>query len=891
MTRSLLVAAGWLCLALTASAQPKAEPSTASATITLKDVDVGELLAKANVNLGYKVGGKVTVKASLTVELGDATSAKAYTIRGSVTSAELALEGMRVRDLSADVVYVDGKLTLTGLRATLPPDAGGTPGEIRGTATAAVEPRGDLVATLDLAAVPLGELFKALPGGLPVAGAVTGKAQFRSPLDDVSDPAKWVASADLSAGQLILFDRTVSDPKVKLAVADGRAKLTDVSAAVEGVPLTADATLALAGKFPFTATVRTQPREVGELQKLVPELEIGVPVRGKLASDSTITGTLVPFSVAASGSVSATELTAADIPGGKLSAKWAVKPERITVTDLSAEIFRGKLAGSVDVPRRADQAGDIKLTFADIDSGAVGKAFPKIPVRLTGQVSGTVAGTIPVAKPNQDRAVAADVTVTADRLTVQGIPAEKLTGKVSLEGTAVKYDLEGKALGGSFEVNGRYPEAKKEEPEGKGMLSLRRIDLARLVEALQLKGVPLKGRLDLFFEFSPDLQDGSGRYTFRGLGWGRSRFIPELGGRIRLRNGSFELVDSVGPVAGGTVRARVRASLEDPARNFFRFDVERADLGRLLQVFTDRPDLIEGGASLIVRGRLYPEFRATGSFGLTRGKVAGLTATDVRVPFTVTVRAGGGQVTVRDATGTIGNGRVTAHLESSWGASGRLTGQVKFTNVQVGNVLADLRQSNYFGSARVTGRIDLGGEGVRTSDDVTARVVMAIAQAGVRELPVLNTISPFVPPTAVLKPFDTGELRGRLARGVFRLERLTLANPTSDLYADGTIGLNGRLDLAVIVRTGQIGFNDAALQRVGLDVATILTPLPVRVIRAASDLLSNRTVRLTVTGTVDAPHPRVNAAALLTEEAIRYLLRQSVLGTTVPLPQVSPRTR
>ena len=36
-------------------------------------------------------------------------------------------------------------------------------------------------------------------------------------------------------------------------------------------------------------------------------------------------------------------------------------------------------------------------------------------------------------------------------------------------------------------------------------------------------------------------------------------------------------------------------------------------------------------------------------------------------------------------------------------------------------------------------------------------VVATIGQAAVRDLPVLNVITPFVSPTAVLKPFDTGE--------------------------------------------------------------------------------------------------------------------------------------
>ncbi|QEL20849.1 hypothetical protein [Limnoglobus roseus] len=888
----------WCWLASDATAQPDAKkkpdgkPSTVTAAITLQDVSINELIEKTQVKLGYKVGGKVTVKASITVNLDDATAANAYTIRGKVTSNELELESLHVRDLSAEVVYVNGKLTLTALHGTmLSDDPLDKPGTFTGTATAAIDPSGDLTADLKLTNLPLGELLKAVPGGVPVIGAVNGKAEFRAAISTLSDTATWVASADLVSGQLRAYERLIQNPKLKLAVKDGKARLTDVSATVEGIPLTGDGTLTLTGKYPFTATVRTQPQEVSELQKLAPELQVPVAVKGKLETEATATGTLTPFEVSASGSISANDLTVGEVPGKKFVAKWAVTPEHFTVTGLDAELFNGKLSGSAGVPLKADKKGEFALTFTDIDAKTVGAVFPKIPVRVTGQVTGKVAGTIPVAKPNQQRSLTADLNLTSDKLTVQGIPAEKLVGKLSLDGTALKYELEGKTLGGSFEINGRYPE-QKDQPaapaaeDKKGSLRIRNISLSRLAEALQLRGVPLRGRIDLSFDFSDDLTEGSGRYAIRSLGYGRERLIPEFGGRVLLRNGQFELADSTGPVAGGTLRARIRASLQNPARNSFRLDIERADVSRFLTAFTTRPDLVEGGVSLTVRGKIYPDFRATGTLSLSHGRLAGLMASDVRVPFSVTARTSGVQIVVRDATGMIGNGRVAAQFESQWGATGHLTGQVRFTNVKIGNILSDLRQSNYFGNARATGRIDISGENVLSVDDLKATVVTMLDQTSGRDLPLFTQIVPFVSPTALLKPFDTGELRARLSRGVFRIERLTLASPNTDLYADGSVSLNGRLDLAIIIRTGQIGVNTSLIRQIG----ALATPLPLQVIRAASDLLSNRTVRLTVTGMTSSPQVQLNTAALLTEEAIRYLLRQTVIGSIVTSPQLTPRS-
>ncbi len=871
---------------------PAAAPTTASATITLRDVNLAELVEKANLDLGYKLGGKVTVVANVSVPLGEAAASKAYVLKGKVTAAEVTLDDLVVRDLSAELGYAGGKLTLTKLTATVPSDAAtGPAGRITGTASADIEPRGDAKASLTLAELPLGILFKILPGGIDIAGAVSGTADFRAPVDKLSDPATWAGGSNLTAATLTAFGRTIRDAKLKLDVSDGKAVLSSVTAVVEGVPVTGGGSVALSDKYAYTATLRTAPKDVSELQKLVPELDSPVAIKGKLAVDATARGTLSPFAVTASGSVSAADLAVGGTTGEKLSAKWTATRERLTVTDLTAGVFKGKLTGSADIPFRRDGRGEFELAFQDIDAAAVAATFPKLPVRVTGVVSGDITSRLPAAKPNAARAISADVNLTAPKLTVQGIPAEKLVGKLTVEGTALKYELEGKTLGGSFEVTGRYPAAKADDDEADdGTITLRSLDLGRLSQALRLSGTRLRGVVDLSFRYSADLTAGSGRYRLRGLGVNDSQMAPELSGRLRLRNGSLELADAVGPLAGGTIRARVRGSLTAPERNFYRLDIDRADLGRLLSSVTARPDFFDGGLSLTARGKLWPQVTATGAVTMSRGRLAGMTASDLRIPFQFATTVGGGvQLTVRDITGTLGGGRVTGQFEYSGGASARTNGQLKFTSVQVGSVLSDLKQSNYFGTARATGRIDLSGENMTSMDDLKGSVVATVGQAGVRDIPVLTAVLPFVSPTALLKPFDSGELRGRLSRGVFRIEKLSLSSSNAELFAEGNVTLSGRLDLGVIVRTGSVGLNDVALRQLGLTLPLTVGPIPVALIRDVSIYLSNRTVRLTIGGTASHPRPQVNTAALLTDEAVRFFLRRYLPVAADVLPEVSPR--
>jgi hypothetical protein len=123
-------------------------------------------------------------------------------------------------------------------------------------------------------------------------------------------------------------------------------------------------------------------------------------------------------------------------------------------------------------------------------------------------------------------------------------------------------------------------------------------------------------------------------------------------------------------------------------------------------------------------------------------------------------------------------------------------------------------------------------------------------------------------------------VRATLAKGVFRVERLALANPTAQLFAEGTISLHGPLDLDVVAHTGTIGPGVRGLQLFGLRLPAI-GPIPLTLIQDVTAFLSNRTIRMTVNGTVDNPIVRVNVGALLTEQAVRFFLTRYVLPAGV----------
>lgn len=847
---------GHVSLVLPARPQPPAPDLDAAveAKVTLKDVDVAELLKKLEVTTDYKLGGKVTVVASIAVPFGQPERTRGYRLKGKFTAPVLTLEGLTLADTSADLAFTEGQLTLTNLKAGFPNSAG----RVTGTATVGIDPPGDLTADLNLSRVPLAAVLKALPLSAEpgVTATVDGTANFRSPWPKLGDPAAWTGSAKLSTPAVAFAGLSATDVTLTATLADGMLAVTPAAGKVAGTPATFTGTLGLTKPYSFTATLSTKPGEAADLRPLLAGLSIPFPVTGKLAVDAKATGTFGPTAFTSTGTAAVEDLTVRDSGGNSLQARWEWSPERLKLPEFSAKLFGGTVAGTADVPLTATGKGSFSATFTDLDTAAAGKGVGDIPLTVAGKASGKVAGTFP-AGPK-----AADFTLdlTAEKLTLQGVPTEQVKATVNAANKTAKYKLEGKALGGSFEVTGQYP------PGEKGSLRVRGLELKRLGgETLG----PLRGTVDAFAEIDGGFDTGTGRATVRGLRWGDAFLAGELSGSLKLAAGQLELVDFGGPFAGGDLRVRGRVPADDPKRNYFTAVLTRADSHTLFAPVPELKEIVTGEVSAVLRGRVGRVGRGSGTLELPRGTLFGFAVAELRVPFDWQSGAAGlGHFTIRESVGHAGSGRLTGDAEYTWGFEPRLDARVKFTDVKLAAVAPGIPA---VGGSRFTGKFDIKGENVRSANDLSGNLTGTLNEAAVSQLPVFRQLTPYLSPTGAVAPFQSGEVVARLGKGTFRLERLALSNPGgSSLFADGTINLNKRLDLDVVATIGTVGPAVPILRTLSVALPPI-GPVPLVVIREVSRALSNRVIRLHVTGTTDSPHVQLNAAALLSDNAVRYL--------------------
>ena len=869
--------------------QPKPDPaqsdsSNVDATITLRDVDIAKFIEQLEIKLPYKISGKATVQAKFGVPLDQVATRSSYRLKGTLTSPELQFEGLTVRDLKTELIYRDGKLSLTNLSAKIPQadDPKGAPGTFRGSADAAIDPAGAVSATLDLDRIALSSVVAAIPKNrFSASGFVSGHAEFHAPFDKIEQMETWTGSASLRGDTLTVAGRTITGFTFDASLAKGIATLTKAAVTVEGIPIAASGTLTLRDKYPFEAVVKTSGTNLADFRKLVPEANLPLPVEGRLDLETRASGTLSPFTFKVSGKITADKLTLAKAAANHVDVTWELTPQELKISELKARVFGGNIDGSLDYPLDAAKAGDFQVTFKDVDAGAAAAFVPNSPVKITGAISGKVSGAIAPARSGTGRIGDLDIDLTAPKLTVQNIPAERLVGKAAIKQGAIQYSLEGKTLGGSFEVKGRYPGAGKPKApadKDRGSLRINDIDLSRLAGALGSQSLkPLAGKVDVAFDYANDLSSGSGRVLIRDLSWGRQTASPEIVGVLILNDHLLELRELSGTIAHGLLRGSGRFNLDQPARNYFSLALDRADAARLLAPIPQAAGAVSGQVSLAVRGTIGRSIHGSGSVTLPRGSLGGADVSELRVPFDYSVAPGRSRITIRDATSLAGTGRIQSNLELNVTETMRLAGQIRMIDTPIRALSPSLGSNSLVGNGRITGRLDLAGSEMRSLDDLNGVLIATLSNTSVKEIPLLQQTIPYLNTIGLAKPFQSGDIRGTLSRGIFRIQRLALANPSAQFFADGTITLqNSRIDLNVVAHTGNVG-PQAAGFRLLVSKLPLFGPVPISVIRDVSDLLTNRTVRLSVTGTVSNPVVRVNAGELLTQEAVRFFLTKYVV--------------
>jgi hypothetical protein len=377
----------------------------------------------------------------------------------------------------------------------------------------------------------------------------------------------------------------------------------------------------------------------------------------------------------------------------------------------------------------------------------------RMPVAMDGRVEGTLKATLTPAGKDRGASAEFHVDFKSSRLRVQNIPTDQLQGKLEYQGGKIDYNLTGKSLGGTFDLQGEIPaeaEAKQKANKPKeGRLRIKDARVGQLLDALGASAArDMRGKINIDLPFAHNAPNGfpQGKGTLRvtNIQWGDTILSEAVRAEIVLADQQLRIRELEGELAQGTLAGQLTYNIHEPERSRFSLNLDGVESGKLLAPWLEKK--IERPLQARIRGKLGRTLSGTADLKLTRGKLFGLEFADWRVPMTWSVAPGQGraELEILETSAQLARGRASGKLGLSWDHSARVEGFVRLDRVELGDLLKQAIGSSDLGAGRTTAKLDIKGTDVRSLNDVSGNLVASFEQAQALQVPVLQQIAPFL---------------------------------------------------------------------------------------------------------------------------------------------------
>ncbi|MBX6314140.1 MAG: hypothetical protein IRY99_14675, partial [Isosphaeraceae bacterium] len=875
-------------------------PRSITTEVQLEDVELTQILARVEamgLHLPFPAAGRLSLNAKLTIPLGKLRDLKAYTIQGDATLASAHIAGIDFGHLMARVDLKDGVLELQHLKGRLVDQPGGgitqrpepteplpdegplPPGGFRAQLRAELSPPGRLTARFEGDELPLGELAApALPHPTPLSGLVTLNATAEADVGALADPKTWAASGRIESRRISYRETTLDAVSTAFTVKEGRLEVADLSAQLAGKPLSGRLGVALARPFDFDAQLDVNGWDLSDLLAFVPSVPRPSPIDGTLSVQAEAKGTLAPLVLDTHGEGRIAQFQAGPVPLGEVPFRWTTEGDTIALTGIEAHPFGGRLRAEAKIPARGTGPIEGTATFSAIDTAALVAALPGGGLAISGKADGQLGFIVDPAAMPEAAPLRVNVKLSAPDLTVQGIPAQDVTAAVKVRDGVLSYDLLAESLGGKVRLRGDVP-LRAEPAEANAEVQAVGFTLTNLWRALGLKGAlaNLRGlaALDANVRTSLAAADlrAQGIAEIRDLRWGPDYPLGRLRGIVALMPAGWRVEPLTGELWGGEARGAFWG--ETPARGRRRYgfalEIDRALLTRVAEFDPTLAPHLTGLAALRLAGRFDEVLRARGVVLIRQATVYGLPLTELRAPAEIvyTPAADLGTVESRHWIGRLAGGRVSGDAEFHFGRDRSYRGDVQLRQIDLATIVRRETEVRRPASGKLSGTIHVSGPDPDDLRRMRGRTVIDLDDASLGDLPVIRALNRFLG-SAQGGLFEDGDLQGSIANAQLVVEPLTLVGRTMQLHATGTIGFDGRLNLEALVNTNQIisETGQALLARIpGLAEASGRGG---RATLAVANFLSNRLLKVRITGTLRDPSVQIDPTIVVTSAAVGF---------------------
>ncbi|HMB06250.1 MAG TPA: AsmA-like C-terminal region-containing protein, partial [Isosphaeraceae bacterium] len=630
----------------------------------------------------------------------------------------------------------------------------------------------------------------------------------------------------------------------------------------------------------FQGTVDVTEWDLAALLALIPGAPRPAPVAGALNAHAEARGTLDPRSIQTQGRGRFGRLAAGPVTLGDVAFRWTTQGDVIVLSGIEARPFGGRLTAEARVPVAPGKPTEGSASIAGLDTAPLSAALPGEGPKLTGKVDGQVQFLI----PSDISALEATVRLSAPDLTVQGLPAEQVHASVRAHRKALAYEVTADSLGGKVKVKGDFPLRRGAPPPNaaaNGEFQAVGFSLAQAWKGLGMTGTVAQleglGAIDANLRYELTGAEAGlwvhGIAEFRDLSWGRNYSLGHLRGIVAKSPAAWRVEPLDGELLGGPATGFLWGTTpaRGPRRLGFEFRVDRANLKHVLAFLPVLPRGIEGFGTLRLAGGLAETFRATAEFDVAQARLLGLPLSELRAPAELVLapESGAGILQVRRWSARLAGGQVRGDASIRLGTDRAFQGEVQLTDVDLETLARIQSDARRPASGRISGRITLSGPDPARPARYRGKVNLDLDDASLVALPVFGALDRFLG-SAGGGLFEDGELVGTIANKQLIVEMFTLEGRLAQLHAVGTIGFEGQLNLEVLINTNQIiPQTGQALVGVIPGLREVLGRSEQATLRVAN-YLSNRLLKLRVTGTIRNPSVSIDPTIVVTDTALAF---------------------
>jgi len=861
-------------------------PRSFSTEIDLENVELSRIVAKAKalgIVLPFEVAGRFSLKATATIPLGTLRDLKGYVFHGHAVLSGASIAGVDLGRATARVDMDDGVLEIREFQGQLVdrPDGGSAnrpeptapiaadgplpPGAFRGRLRAALAPPGPLSARFEADRLPLGELAApVLPRPTPLSGLVSLDVTVGAAVDALRDPRAWTAVGAIRS-ESIRFRETILDTvSSRFTLGAGRLAISELSAKLEGRPLSANLDADLAPPYGYSGKLDVAGWDLADLLALVPGLPRPAPAGGLLTVRADAKGTLSPWTVETKGRGRLERFRAGPVPVGDLPFRWSTGPDAVVIDGISAQVLGGVFTAEGLVPTRPGRPAEATVTLLGLDAARLAEALPGKGLELTGKADVRVTLVAPLTQTRDDADLTADVRVSAPDLTFMKVPTRSARGSLSLRKGVVRYEFLAETLDGRVEFRGDLalaaalagttaPRAKLQA----GWFSLARVWKTEGVTGRlkDLDGICAVG-VNLTLPADASRRSAQALGELRGLRW-EGHPVGSFRAAAAISPTTWRVMPLTGDLMGSAVRGDLWGEVNGvgPALRGFKVSVERFELSRLATLFPGIPHVRDLSGFATVRLDGLPE-KVKGEARLEQGRAFGIALADVRLPAELVYDAasGIGTLAVRESTGRLAGGLVRGDARLRFGATEDFRVDLHVNNVDLRSFRKPAPDERNPLTGKITGRLRLESPAARQPRKIRGKVHLDLTDASLFELPVFRQIDQFLGSDRG-GLFEAGELDLTIADGKVRIKKLALVGRLIQLRAQGTVGFDAQLDLQVIIKPNQV------IPQTGRALASAVLSLgrprgdDEKVLRTANPL-SDGPVKLRVSGGLADPKLR-----------------------------------